>query len=341
MRKLLFLLLILLAISCSDNSTNIAENKVKKTYLHAYDYARNIFVVDTSYYSTINEYYKLGYIPQLAAPLRIKEIEVWESDYESNNALFGTAFADLDKKKFKQGERYDAGLAGTTSISGVVESGKFKLLDTTKYTVDYNLGIIRLKDIKWDRYYAVSYRIEGETNANDDDEYYGTMKSFTSPGDSLILKLIYRPNMIPPYRTIWQRLLKNYYTFDTKDINVNKTDVKIYYINQNNDTLDVLDSLPDKLVTILGADRADDSTGNPVPDGKFDLRLPYFDKDEGIIVLPAIQPFYWGIITYLQKINRTELAQKYMYPEVYDKSYGEARAKTEKDRYLIVIETLK
>ncbi|TAL66821.1 MAG: hypothetical protein EPN82_17010 [Bacteroidetes bacterium] len=344
MKQLIFTFFILLAVSCSDNSTNEPVNNVKRTYYHAYDYSRNYFLLDTSYYSIINDFYKLGYIPQSATPLRIKQIEVWESNNNLNDSsvtFIGIAFADLETKKYLIGERYNDSLLHIPPTSGIVEMSNFALLDSTKYTIDYNLGIIRLKDLKSDRYYAVSYRIEGETNANDDDAYYGTMKSFTNPGDTLILKLIYRPNLIPPYRTIWQRLLKNYYTFDAKGIDVNKTDVKLFYINQNNDTLDVLDSLPDKLVTIFGVDRVDNETGNPVPDGKFDLRLPYFDKNEGIIMLPSLQPFYSGIISYLQKINRTDLVQKYMYPEVYDKTYGEARSKTERDRYLIVVETLK
>ncbi|MBI5324915.1 MAG: hypothetical protein HZB41_06545 [Ignavibacteriae bacterium] len=339
MKKILFLLLIIIAVSCSDNSTNQPVNKLKKTYYHAYDYSRNFFLLDTSYYSILNEFYKLGYYPQSAASLRIKQIEVWETNTEGNSTTYGIAFADLEYKKCNQGERYDDTLLNTPVFSGVVEGGPWKLLDSSKYSVDYNLGIIRLKELKPDRYYAVSYRVEGESNSNDDDEYYGTMKSYYSPGDTLILKLIYRPNLIPPYRTIWQRLLKNYYTFDTEGIDVNKTKVKLYYINQNNDTLDVLDSLPDKLVTIFGVDRTDDSTGNPIPDGNFDLRFPFFNKSEGIIKLPSIQPFYSGLISYLQKINRVDLVEKYMYPEVYDKTYGEAKSKTERDRYLIEIIT--
>ena len=113
----------------------------------------------------------------------------------------------------------------------------------------------------------------------------------------------------------------------------------MYYINNNNDTTDVLDSMPDKLVTILGVDRINNSTGTPPPDGKFDLYYPFFYKNEGLIKFPSLEPFHNGLISYFQKINRIDLAVKYMYPGVYDTTC--ALSNIEKDRFLIVIETEK
>ncbi|OGU18274.1 MAG: hypothetical protein A2X61_15800 [Ignavibacteria bacterium GWB2_35_12] len=344
MKHIIIALLLLLVISCSDNPTTVHFNNVNRTYLHAYDFARNFFIIDTSYKSVIEEYYKLGYIPQAVAPLRIKEIEVWESNNNFNDSsvtFIGIAFADLETKKYLMGERYNESLLHIPPTSGIVEMSNFVKLDSSKYTIDYNLGILHLKELKYDRYYAVSYRVDGATKVSDDDEYYGTMSNLANPKDTLILKLIYRPNLLPAYRTLWQRQLKNYYSFDTKDIDVNKTDVKMYYIKHINDTTDVLDSLPDKLVTILGVDRLNNSTGNPVPDGKFDWYHPNFYKEEGIIIFPSLQPFNEGLKSYFQKINRNDLIEKYIFPEVYYNTYEEARSNTAKDRFLIVIETEK
>ena len=350
MKYLFISLLILLIIACDDKSTDEPNHNIRRIYLHAYDYSQNFFLLDTSYIKIYEECYKTStpIIPQFAAPYRIKEIEVWENEKNTIDQPIeaeAVAFADLPPKQISNtslpyNERfYDPSMKYAPIQTGKIERGKFHRLDDTAYHFDYNLGILNIYNLRQDRTYAVAYRIEGETTAMEDDLFYGTLSTVSAPKDTLILKLIYIGNIIPDFTSLWQRQLKNYYQFDMSGIDMDKIDIKIYYIYQYNDTLEYFEDIPDKLVTILGVDRTNNSTWSEPPDGKFDLRLPYFDKSRGIIMFPTLQPFNNGLRAYFTKINREDLINKYIYPEVYDTTWFDAMQNVEKDKYLIVIES--
>ena len=90
MKYLVLSILVLFAVSCSENiSDNPTNNKYKKTYFHAYDYAQNVFFLDTIYQRVFKDYFKYSVpaIPQSAWFSTIKEIEVWESTTEITNKV--------------------------------------------------------------------------------------------------------------------------------------------------------------------------------------------------------------------------------------------------------------
>ena len=258
MKYFVISLLLLFAVSCrehvSDNPTN---NNYKKTYLHAYDYAQNVFFLDTAYQSVFKDYFKYStpIIPQSAFAVSIKEIEVWESTTEiTNNAYGSQACCITDLSGIKSGEFYDPKLKLSPINQGVVERGTFTKLDSSQFIIDYNLGVIKILNMRIDRYYAVAYRIEGQTQNDSDDIYYGNLSRTVKQTDTLLLKLIYRPNLVPAFTSLWNRQMKNFYSFDINSVNFDSIKIKIYYINNNKDTLEYFPNIQDNIMTILGVD---------------------------------------------------------------------------------------
>ncbi len=308
--------------------------------LRAYDYAKNNFFLDTAYRSIYREYYKYStpVIPQSSSYYRVKEIEVYESTTDVRDNAFGgnaVAFADIPPKQMRLGDLYDPLLKRTPIQTGVVERATFLKIDSSRYKIDYNLGTLKILNMRQDRYYAVAYRIEGATLDSLDDVYYGTLSTFASEKDTLLLKLIYRPNLLPSYKSLWLRQMKNIYQINATNVNVNDTKVNIWYINQSNDSTDVLPGAPDKLVTILNVDQVNNATGSPPGDGQFDLRPPFFDPIWGEVTFPSLEPFREGIRNYFERIGTPQLAEQFVFGEVYDTTYDIARKNTNRDRFVI------
>ena len=315
--------------------------------LRAYDYARNHFFLDTVYKQIYNDYFKhstpvLPNTPE-ANFNRIKEIEVWESakSFVANNGLHSTAvcIADLPPLQMKNtsqpNQKYGPDIVSQPTQTGVVERGNFVRLDSQHYTVDYNLGTLAIHNLRPDRTYAVAYRTEGSDLENWDDWYHGTLTTASGQTDTLVLKLIYRQNMQPGFKSIWDRQMKNIYSINATNVDINETNIGIWYYNENNDSTDVLEGAPDKLVTIMKVDQVNNSTGNIPPDGKFDLKPPFFNAYRGEITFPSIEPFKEGIERYFTEQGTPQLAQQYMYSSVYDTTYDVARKDTRKDRFVI------
>jgi cell surface protein SprA len=308
--------------------------------LRAYDYAKNHFFLDTAYRSIYREYFRNAtpVIPQSSSFYRIKEIEVYESTTDVRDNAYGgnaVAFADLEPKQMRRNQLYPPSMKFTPIQTGVVERGTFLRIDSTRYKIDYNLGTLTILNMRQDRYYAVAYRIEGPTPDTTDDYYYGTLSTLVGEKDTLILKLIYRPNLLPAYKSLWARQMKNIYQINATNVSVSETKINVWYINQGNDSTDVLPGVPDKLVTILKVDQVNNATGTPPGDGQFDLRPPFFDPIYGEITFPSLEPFREGLRDYFEKAGTPQLAEQYVFGEVYDTTYDVARRNTARDRFVI------
>lgn len=317
-----------------------AQGGSSKQYftIRAYDYTRNSFFVDTSYFAIWNSYFKsiTPVLPIEGAQIVIKEIEVWESEtsltqVQANQAV---AFAELDPIRFLQNERYPDALKQTPIKSGSVEQGRFVRLDPKRFDVDLNLGTVTVLNLRSDRYYAVSYRTEGPTTANEDDLYYGTLGANAKEKDTIILKLIARPQMQPGFKTIWRRLMKNRYSIGLSGVS-SDANIRMWYLRKNNDSSDVLEGAPDKVVTIFRLDQVTNGTGTTPPDGKFDSRPPIFNAQRGEIIFPSLEPFRDGLREYFAKQGNPQLAEQYVYNEVYDTTDQAARLNAAKNRFII------
>jgi cell surface protein SprA len=308
--------------------------------IRAWNYARNHFLIDTAYKKVYNDYFKNStpLIPKDAAPLRIKQIQVWEASSDLGNAMVAqaVAHADVPGVRRKMGEDYGDEIKKAPIQTGVVERGRFTLLDSNQYVFDYNLGTIVFRNFREDRLYAVSYRIEGPTPDTLDDIYYGYFSNQIGLKDTLVLKLIYRPNLLPSYRSLWARQMKNTYNVGAGNVNTNETTISVWYERKTNDSSDMLEGANDKLVTILGVDQVTNSTGAAPPDGVFDINVAaFFNPERGEITFPNIEPFGSGLETYFEKIGNKDLASSYVYRQIYDTTVDVARKNTARDRFII------
>ncbi len=313
----------------------------KKFAIRAYDFAPNHFFIDTVYKRIYDEYfqYSTPVLPKSGAPHRIKQIEVWESTNDVREAarVSANSIAIADLPPIPDNSFYPSSVKQTPTRTGFVEKGNFVRIDSNKYDFDYNLGTLSIKNLRQDRFYAVSYRVEGPTPSPDDDIRFGTFAKHVGERDTFILKLVYVPNMTPRYSTLWDRRMKNIYDIGATNVNINETKINIWYIRQSNDSTDVLEGVPDKLVTIFGVDQVNNSSGAAPPDGVFDLSPPFFKARTGEITFPSSEPFGDGLREYFSspEVGNPELAELYAYDDVYDTTYEAATRNTAKDRFII------
>jgi len=312
--------------------------------VRAYDYTRNHFFLDTAYAAVWRSYFKSAtpVLPPDGASLVVKEIEVWESttDLKEVQANEAVAFADIVPIRGRLGETYPAALKSAEIKAGTVERGRFTRLDTRRYEIDLNLGMITILNLRSDRYYAVAYRTDGPTTAVEDDFYHGTLTTTVGEKDTLILKLIARPQMQPGFRVLWKRLMKNIYNIGVANVNPQDAKIGMWYYRSTNDSTDVLEGAPDKIPTIFRIDQVNNGTGAAPPDGIFDARPPIFNSMRGEIIFPSLEPFREGLREYFTSRGNAQLAEQYVFNEVYDTTDQAARLVTAKDRFLIVGEAL-
>ncbi|MCX6139747.1 MAG: cell surface protein SprA, partial [Candidatus Kapabacteria bacterium] len=308
--------------------------------VRAYDYARNHFFLDTAYFPIWKEYFKSAtpVLPQNGAPIVVKEIEVWESttDLREVQANEAVAIADLAPIRYLQGQRYPTAIKDQEIKAGNIERGRFIRLDNKRYEIDFNLGTLTVLNLRTDRYYAVAYRTEGETSANTDDDYHGTLTNTVNEKDTLILKLIARPQMQPGFKLLWKRMMRNIYNIGVANVNPQDAKIGMWYYRSTNDSTDVLEGAPDKIPTIFRVDQVNNGTGAAPPDGVFDARPPVFNSLRGEITFPSLEPFRQGIRDYFALKGNAQLAEQYVFNEVYDTTEQAAKLVTAKDRFLIV-----
>lgn len=305
--------------------------------LRAYDFSPNYFFLDEVYKPVYKDFYKnaSGIIPQSANLHRVKEIEVYESTIYLTelDAVPAKAYATLPDRN--RTDFYPAALKAQSIEAGKVEAGRFRRLDTTRYTIDKNLGVLKIRSFRKDRTYAVAYRTEGNSTDTTDDRYHGYFAVNTGLKDTLILKLMYRQNFQPGFKTLWDRQLKNIYPLNANQINTTDAKVGIYYFRQSNDSADVISGAPDKLVTIFGVDQRDQA-GQAKPDGMFDINgSPFFNPAEGEIIFPSIEPFRDGLKDYFTRIGNPAGADPYIFNEIYDTTMEVAKRNTGRDRFVI------
>lgn len=337
--------------------------------LHAYDYAPNHFFFDSLYKDLYRRYWRLSTpVAVDAKENRVKEVEVYESSGDVRDQAVGgievVAYDELKPIKAADGSgtRYPSSMKDK-SISieqGKVERGRFIKLDQTsgRFVYDANLGTLTILNMRRDRTYAVAYRTEGATNAKEDDLYTGMLSTIAKQNDTLVLKLVYRPNMQPSFKSLWARQMRNHYFVNATNVNTADAKINIYYLRTNNDSTDVLEGTSDKIVTALRVDQVNNSTGTPPGDGLFDFSgggqqqsltnpasggqqqpvfstSPFFDALRGEIIFPSLEPFREGLDSAFARGGNPGIARQYYYASVYDNQVEIARQQTAQDRWLI------
>lgn len=306
--------------------------------LRAYDYARNHFFLDTAYFQVWRDYFRSAtpIPPSNAAHLVVGELEVWESTPELRDVQASEAVAIDTLPPIAYGQRYAPAIRNQRIQVGYTERGRFMKLDQRRYEFDPNLGTLTILNLRTDRTYAVAYRVEGPTSSQADDLYFGTLSRDVGERDTLVLKLIATRQMQPGFRNIWKRQMRNRYNLGLANVNPADSKINMWYFQATNDSGDVLRDAPDKLVTIFRIDQVNNGTGAAPPDGIFDARPPVFNPTRGEITFPSIEPFRDGLREYFRARGNEQVAEKYVFSEVYDTTEQAARLNSAKDRFVIV-----
>ncbi len=304
--------------------------------LHAYDYVRNYFFLDEDYKKVYKEYFRYAtpVLPVEFDSLSIKEIEVWESTTQLTNTRVREAVAHATLPKLTRGQNYGPDFLDAQITAGRVEKGRFQLLDSTKWHLDYNLGTLRIENLSPDRTYAVSYRVQGPTQALDDDLRVGYLSSERGFDEVMVLQLVHVRNLQPGFRELWSRQMRNIYNIGATNVDPSSAKINIWYLRPSNDSVDVLEGSNEKIVTIFGVDRTDNN-GQVQPDGMFDLREPFFNAVRGEIVFPSVEPFRQGLIDYFDNLGKRQVADRYIFGDVYDTTWDIAKINTARDRFII------
>ncbi len=333
-----------------------------------YDENRHFFL---SHYFRDNYDQALAQMPYIRSAVSINRVEVWVTNMRGNfdQVRNIVAFTDLGEYRHIENENVhpkgslaipsnDANTLYSTlkdeyqkardigqvtqTLSGFLELDKeyqkiesARLLDPTEYTVNKQLGYISLNTqlqpgqvlaVAFDYEYSngTSYQV-GEFSSNTPDE----------TTSCLYVKLLSGEAMTPD-KGYWDLMMKNVYSLNAYSIQKEKFKLDILYQSDTVGTYlnyisegNIKDQL---LLRVMSLDNLD-SKNERYPDGFFDfLEGITIQPANGRVVFPVVEPFG----SYLaEKIGDPQIAEKYVYQELYDLTLTEARQVAEKNKFIL------
>ena len=333
-----------------------------------YDENRHFFL---SHYFRDNYDRNMASLPNVLSGINITRVEVWVTNKSSNydNPRNIIAFTDLaepgkisnpmwtgtgtnnpynNANSLYQAmvNQYDGArditqstnvLDGVPGFEGSVDYEKIenaRLLKSTEYTLNRAVGYISLKQtLQPDDVLAIAY----EYTLNGTRYQVGEFSSDVSDTkQTLYVKLLKNTSNRPGMGT-WDLMMKNVYALGANSVQKEKFRLDIKY---QSDTSGVyLNYIPEpnlKETTLLRAmnlDRLDDNQQSR-PNGFFDFVEGYtVTAQNGRIYFPVAEPFG----EHLRKfIGNDELADKYVFDELYDSTKTIAKQIAEKDKFIFV-----
>ena len=331
-----------------------------------YDENRHFFL---SHYFRDNYDRNMSSLPNVMSGINITRVEVWvtnkRSNYEnprniialtdlgessriSNPMWSGTGTANPYNNantlyQSMVGEYADARditrttavLDGIPSFMGSVDYEKIenaRLLNASEYTLNRSVGFISLKQtLQPDDVLAIAF----EYTMNGTRYQVGEFAADVSDTkQALYVKLLKNTANQPGIGT-WDLMMKNVYALGATSVQKDKFRLDIKY---QSDTAGVyLNYIPEpnlKETTLLRAmnlDRLDDNQQSR-PNGFFDFVEGYtVTAQNGRIYFPVVEPFG----EHLRKfIGNNQLAEKYVFDELYDSTKTIAKQIAEKDKFI-------
>jgi len=235
--------------------------------------------------------------------------------------------------------------AGTALLASGFEGGvdyekieSARMLSTSEYTVNTQLGYISLNStLTSDQVLAVAYEYTIGGKVFRVGEFSNS--AVTAP-DALILKLI-KGTSFTPQMKVWDLMMKNIYSIGAYQLSSDDFYLDVYYKNDKTGTeinflpAGAIDSV--RLLTVLNLDDLN-SQLDPYADGIFDfINGVTVNASNGRIIFPVTQPFG----TYLRQAitggnpSLNEVADQYVFQELYDSTQSTARQIAEKNKFFI------
>lgn len=225
-----------------------------------------------------------------------------------------------------------------TSITGGEDYEKIesaRRLDNSEYTVNNTLGYVSLRGVlNPDEVLAVAYEYTygGKTYQVGE---FSTDKGIESP-KALLLKLLKSSTQSPDLKS-WDLMMKNIYSVGAMQMQEEAFEMNVVYQNDSVGTelqyLQAGDIANQQLLRVMNLDRLD-SKRNARPDGKFDYVEGYTAQSQtGRIIFPVLEPFGSNL---RKKIGNDNIADKYVYQELYDSTLVVAQEFSEKNKFRLV-----
>ncbi len=213
-----------------------------------------------------------------------------------------------------------------------VESAR--LLNSSEYTLNSTLGYISLKSaLNSDEVLAVAYEYTYQGKVYQVGEFSGDI---TSTSESLYLKML-RGTTISPKLPMWKLMMKNVYSLGAYQLQSKNFKLNIKYLSDTTGTeinyLPVGPIANKPLLQVMNLDRLD-SNQESNSDGFFDYIEGYTVlSNNGKIIFPVAEPFGSNLE---RKIGNKQLAEPYLFQELYDSTLVVAKQFADKDKYSLV-----
>ncbi|MDR2968196.1 MAG: cell surface protein SprA [Tannerellaceae bacterium] len=210
-------------------------------------------------------------------------------------------------------------------------------LKDTEYILNKQLGYLSLRtQLQQDEVLAVAFEINYGGQTYQVGEFSSDkIGDGTNTSPSLILKLL-KGVTSAPGMPFWKLMMKNVYSLNA--YSVQKDNFKMDILYQSDTTGTYLNYIQDGnireqiLLRVMNLDRLN-SQGNAYPDGFFDFLDNYtIHAETGRLFFPVVEPFG----SYLkEKIGDSTIAEKYIYPELYDSTKTVAQQIAEKNKFIL------
>jgi cell surface protein SprA len=206
-------------------------------------------------------------------------------------------------------------------------------LQNSEYTFNATLGILSLRNtLNPDEVLGIAYEYAQGGNVYQVGEF--STDQVQAP-EALIVKLI-KGTAQSPQLAIWDLMMKNVYYLGAMQIQKEKFELNVVYRNDSIGTnlryLTEGNTKNQLLLRTMNLDRLD-SKQDSNPDGMFDYIEGFTAfSSTGRIMFPVLEPFG----SHLKKmIGNDQLAEKYIFQELYDSTQVVAQELSEKNKFII------
>ena len=252
------------------------------------------------------------------------------------NSLYPTLITQIDSAQ-RNIDQITTALEALPQMKGGTDYEKLaaaRLLTPSEYTVNTALGTISLKTgLQTDQVLAVAFEYTYGGQTFQVGEFAADR---TNINQTLFVKALKNTSNNPTQGN-WDLMMKNVY-YLASSVQKEKFRMDIKY---QSDTAGVyLTYLPEEaiksrtLLKVMGLDRLD-ANMKPHPNGQFDY-VDGYTVQNGRIFLPSAEPFGDYLRRQLEAAGLKNVADKYVFDELYDSTKTIAKQTAEKDKFVLM-----
>ena len=209
-----------------------------------------------------------------------------------------------------------------------------RLLSSSEYHLNAALGTLTLNTtLQPDDILAVAYEYTYGAQTYQVGEFSSDL---TSTDQALMLKMLKGSTNSPSLPT-WRLMMRNVYSLGTNSLQNEKFRLDIKY--QSDSSGVYLNYLPEDtlkgtiLLRAMNLDRLD-ANNKPQPNGQFDF-VDGYTVHKGRIIFPVAEPFGEHLRQWIEARGGKQMADKYVFQELYDTTKTAAKQMAEKNKFLL------